>query len=60
VLDVDAKEIPRAYGHRLVLCRVDQHVAWRGDRVPADVDALVARLRGARPDGPAQAQRAGI
>jgi hypothetical protein len=47
VLDVDAKEIPRAYRHRLVLCRADQHVAWRGDRVPADADVLVARLRGA-------------
>jgi hypothetical protein len=49
VLDVDAKEIPRAYGHRLVLCRADQHVAWRGDRVPADVVALVAQLRGVAP-----------
>jgi 2-polyprenyl-6-methoxyphenol hydroxylase-like FAD-dependent oxidoreductase len=49
VLDVDAKEIPRAYHHRLVLCRADQHIAWRSDRVPADVDTLVARLRGVAP-----------
>jgi hypothetical protein len=49
VLDVEAKEIPRAYRHRLVLCRADQHVAWRGDRVPADPVALVAQLRGVLP-----------
>jgi hypothetical protein len=46
VLDVEAKELPRAYRHRLVLCRADQHVAWRGDRLPADLGALVATLRG--------------
>jgi len=46
VLDVDAKALPPAYRHRLVLCRADQHVAWRGDRIPAPVDALVALLRG--------------
>ncbi len=46
VLDVEATEIPRAYRHRLVLCRADQHVAWRGDRMPADPVALVAQLRG--------------
>jgi 2-polyprenyl-6-methoxyphenol hydroxylase-like FAD-dependent oxidoreductase len=46
VVDVDAPEIPRAYRHRLVLCRADQHVAWRGDRVPAQAAELVALLRG--------------
>ena len=46
VLDVDAGDVPRAYRHRLVLCRADQHVAWRGDRVPARADELVAQLRG--------------
>ena len=35
-----------AYRHRLVLCRADQHVAWRGDRVPVQSDELVAQLRG--------------
>ncbi|MBT2321000.1 FAD-dependent oxidoreductase [Variovorax paradoxus] len=49
VIDVDAGEVPRAYRHRLVLCRADQHVAWRGDRVPRDADALVALLRGQGP-----------
>ena len=48
VLDVEAAEVPAAYRHRLVLSRPDQHVAWRGDGLPADVAALVAQLRGAR------------
>jgi 2-polyprenyl-6-methoxyphenol hydroxylase-like FAD-dependent oxidoreductase len=46
VLDVDAADVPRAYRHRLVLCRADQHVAWRGDRIPTQADELVAQLRG--------------
>ncbi|RYF40399.1 MAG: monooxygenase, partial [Comamonadaceae bacterium] len=43
-----AHEIPPAYRHKLVLCRADQHVVWRGDAVPADAAALVDLLRGAR------------
>jgi 2-polyprenyl-6-methoxyphenol hydroxylase-like FAD-dependent oxidoreductase len=31
----------------LVLLRPDQHVAWRGNRVPADPAAVVDRIRGA-------------
>jgi hypothetical protein len=58
VLDVDAGDVPRAYRHRLVLCRADQHVAWRGDRIPAQADALVALLRGqARPAGTPELSR---
>ena len=34
-------------GSGLVLSRPDQHVAWRGDRVPADPRALIDRVRGA-------------
>jgi len=50
VLDVRSRgEVPPAYKTRLVLCRADQHVAWRGDAVPADAAALVDLLRGARP-----------
>jgi 2-polyprenyl-6-methoxyphenol hydroxylase-like FAD-dependent oxidoreductase len=48
VLDVEAKDIPQAYRHKLVLCRSDQHVAWRGDAVPVDAAALVELLRGAQ------------
>jgi hypothetical protein len=35
------------YGSGLVLSRPDQHVAWRGDRQPADPLALIDRIRGA-------------
>jgi len=31
----------------LLLSRPDQHVAWRGDRLPADPLALIDRVRGA-------------
>jgi len=41
-------QLPEAYRHRLLLCRSDQHVVWRGDALP-DVAALLARLRGAVP-----------
>src|SRR2546421_166079 len=34
-------------GSALVLSRPDQHVAWRGDRVPADPRTLIDRVRGA-------------
>jgi hypothetical protein len=35
------------YGSRLALIRPDQHVAWRGDELPADCDSLVAEVTGA-------------
>jgi FAD binding domain-containing protein/aromatic ring hydroxylase-like protein len=41
------------YGRRLVLVRPDQHVAWRGDRAPADPAGLIDTVRGAgRPPAP--------
>jgi 2-polyprenyl-6-methoxyphenol hydroxylase-like FAD-dependent oxidoreductase len=47
VMDVQARgPVPAAYRHALVLCRADQHVAWRGDSLPADADALVRQLSG--------------
>jgi hypothetical protein len=49
VLDVDASDVPPAYRHKLVLCRADQHVVWRGDSLPARPAELVEVLRGARP-----------
>lgn len=49
LLEVEGVGVPEAYRHRLVLCRDDQHVAWRADRVPADAGALVELLRGASP-----------
>ncbi|WP_427912447.1 FAD-dependent oxidoreductase [Ramlibacter sp. MMS24-I3-19] len=47
VLDVDRACAPQAYRHKLLLVRDDQHVAWRGDAMPADVQAMVATLCGA-------------
>lgn len=47
VLDAGGRDVPAAYRHRLVLCREDQHVAWRADALPADPAALVDLLRGA-------------
>ena len=39
---------PAAYQHKLVLCRTDQHVVWRGDAQPQSIDALLEMLRGSR------------
>jgi hypothetical protein len=51
VVDVAGQaNVPATYRHKLVLCRTDQHVAWRGDSVPQDAAMLVERLRGAAPD----------
>ena len=41
--DEDGREL---YGRDLALIRPDQHVAWRGNSMPADADALLARLTG--------------
>lgn len=35
------------YRHRLVLVRPDQHIAWRGDELPTDSNALIDLIRGA-------------
>ena len=47
LLDIEPDEAPAAYRHRLVLSRPDQHVAWRGDEVPADPAGLIDLVRGA-------------
>jgi 2-polyprenyl-6-methoxyphenol hydroxylase-like FAD-dependent oxidoreductase len=47
VLELPRADIRALYGRDLVLVRPDHHVAWRGDRVPSDADALMARLIGA-------------
>ena len=49
LLDLAGENVPAEYRHSLVLCRFDQHVAWRGNSAPADARALVELLRGARP-----------
>ena len=49
VVDLVGEAPPEACRHALVLVRDDQHVAWRGHQVPGDAQALVERMRGARP-----------
>jgi len=50
---LDLPDAPAPYARGLVLSRPDQHVAWRGERLPADPLALVDLLRGAAPDAEA-------
>lgn len=45
LLDVETKA--PMYEEKLVLSRPDQHVAWRGQKPPADPLALIDRIRGA-------------
>jgi 2-polyprenyl-6-methoxyphenol hydroxylase-like FAD-dependent oxidoreductase len=47
LLDMQGVQMPPEYRHALLLCREDQHVAWRGDRLPPDAAAFVEVLRGA-------------
>lgn len=46
-LQVAHPEAHALYGVDHVLVRPDQHIAWRGDRLPADVDGLLDRVCGA-------------
>jgi 2-polyprenyl-6-methoxyphenol hydroxylase-like FAD-dependent oxidoreductase len=50
VLDIDGDEVEAVFDRALVISRPDQHVAWRGNDVPPDAQALAALvdlLRGA-------------
>jgi hypothetical protein len=47
VVDVKTPEASELYSHKLVLVRPDQHVAWRGDKEPADPLELIDIVRGA-------------
>lgn len=47
ILDVRSAQAGELYDVKLVLSRPDQHVAWRGDRLPNDPTALIDRVRGA-------------
>ena len=37
---------PEAYQHKLILCRTDQHVVWRGNTLPDSPEDLMALLKG--------------
>jgi 2-polyprenyl-6-methoxyphenol hydroxylase-like FAD-dependent oxidoreductase len=51
VLDIKWSNTAIFDGSGLVLSRPDQHVAWRGDGLPADPLALIDRVRGAASQG---------
>ncbi len=44
-IDIESDEAS-TYDRKLVLSRPDQHIAWRGNSLPADPDVLIDRLRG--------------
>jgi 2-polyprenyl-6-methoxyphenol hydroxylase-like FAD-dependent oxidoreductase len=48
-LVVDDDNVRRTWERDLVLVRPDQHVAWRGDRPPADWDAVLDTVCGLEP-----------
>jgi hypothetical protein len=47
IVTLHKPEVLQRYDGRLVLVRPDGHVAWRGDEIPAGVEALVDQVRGA-------------
>ena len=47
LLNLQGEALPPEYQHKLLLCRCDQHVAWRGNAVPTQALALMDQLRGA-------------
>ena len=46
LVDLDPFWAPAAYNTRLVLARPDQHVAWRGDDLPDDVNGMITTIIG--------------
>jgi 2-polyprenyl-6-methoxyphenol hydroxylase-like FAD-dependent oxidoreductase len=46
IVDVPDTEARDVYERDLILVRPDQHVAWRGNRAPADLGALLDRVTG--------------
>ena len=47
VLPIDDPRFPQLYEAGMALVRPDQHVAWRGDRLPDDARGLLGRVSGA-------------
>ncbi|PUE06552.1 FAD-dependent oxidoreductase [Limnohabitans sp. WS1] len=42
----EQSEVPSAYTHKLLICRTDQHVVWRGDDCTVGAVELMQKLRG--------------
>jgi 2-polyprenyl-6-methoxyphenol hydroxylase-like FAD-dependent oxidoreductase len=50
LIDLQAQpNVDLAYQHKLILCRTDQHVVWRGDSFPSPQQDLLDLLRGMTP-----------
>ena len=47
IVDVTIEEAGSPYRQELVLARPDQHIAWRGQRAPANPNALLDLVTGA-------------
>lgn len=47
VLDIRDDHAAKIYEQSLILVRPDQHVAWRGDRMPTDALEIIDKVRGA-------------
>lgn len=47
VLQVDSDEAGQVYDHKLVMCRPDGHIAWRGNQEPPDPRQLLSHVSGA-------------
>jgi 2-polyprenyl-6-methoxyphenol hydroxylase-like FAD-dependent oxidoreductase len=46
IIDVQMPEGREFYGRDFALIRPDQHVAWRGDHLPADCEAMLGKVTG--------------
>ncbi len=46
VLDIAHPQASGLYQRKLALIRPDQHICWRGDELPQDVDGLIATVTG--------------
>ena len=46
IVTLHEPEVLHRYDRRLVLVRPDGHVAWRGDEIPRDPEALIDRVCG--------------
>jgi 2-polyprenyl-6-methoxyphenol hydroxylase-like FAD-dependent oxidoreductase len=59
ILDIPRDDLRRLYESDLALVRPDQHVAWRGNKLPRDADALLAQVVGATLPSLASAVKSG-
>lgn len=57
VVDIDDSDIRDLYDCDLAIIRPDHYVAWRGNAVPADAEALLAQLVGAKSDALSRSNR---